>query len=80
MKESEHHIIFKSDVKYGDAPRDFPVNAEFNKVRLPNDVHRELHELVERTPAFKWNINSRVWLANIAYNGELDLLLRNKPL
>ena len=69
-----HHICFKKDVRYGDAPRDFPINARFNLIPLPIDVHNELHDLVERTPAFRWNTDSRIWLANYAYNGELDLL------
>ena len=73
-KYNIHHIIFKSDVKYGDAPRDFPVNARFNLIPLPISVHNELHDLVERTPAFKWNTDSRIWLANLAFNNDLDLL------
>lgn len=69
-----HHIIFKSDVHHGDVDRHFPLNARSNLVVLPIPVHKELHDLVERTPAFKWNTDSRIWLANYAYNGELDLL------
>lgn len=69
-----HHIIFKKDIKYGDAPRDFPINTRCNLIPLPIDVHNELHDIVERTPAFKWNIDSRIWIANYAFNGELDLL------
>jgi hypothetical protein len=69
-----HHIIFKKDVKHGDAPRDFLVNARFNLIVLPIPVHKELHDLVERTPAYRNCIESRIWLANYAYNGELDLL------
>lgn len=73
-RHSIHHIFFQNDVKHGDADRHFPLNARFNLIPLPIEVHKELHDLVERTPAFKWNLDSRIWLANYAYNGELDLL------
>lgn len=69
-----HHCIFKSDVKRGLVPRHFPVNAKENLIPLPIIVHNELHELVERTPAYRNNIECRIWIANYAYNGELDLL------
>lgn len=69
-----HHIIFKSDVNRGLVDRHFPVSARANLIPLPIVVHRELHELVERTPAYRTNIDSRIWLANYAFNGELDLL------
>jgi hypothetical protein len=69
-----HHDIFKSDVKRGLVPRNFPINERRNLTPLPIDVHNDLHELVERTPAFRNNIECRKWLANMAYNGELDLI------
>lgn len=69
-----HHIIFKNDVKRGLVSKKFPISARANLIPLPIAVHNELHELVERTPAFRTNIDSRVWLANYAFNGELDLL------
>ena len=69
-----HHITFKSDIKRGLVPRNFPISARENLIPLPIVIHRELHELVERTPAYRTNIDSRIWLANYAFNGELYLL------
>lgn len=69
-----HHCIFKSDVKRGLVPRHFPVNARENLIPLPIEVHNQLHKLVEETPAYRNNIECRIWLANMAYNGELDLI------
>lgn len=69
-----HHEIFKSDVKRGLVPKNFPLNDRHNLVPLPIEIHNELHELIAREPAFRDNIDCRIWLANYAYNGELDLL------
>lgn len=69
-----HHDIFKSDVKRGLVPRNFPINEKRNLTPLPITVHNDLHKLVEETPAFRNNIECRIWLANMAYNGELDLI------
>lgn len=69
-----HHIIFKCDVHKGLVDKHFPLNNRCNLIVLPIPVHEELHELIERTSAYRNNIESRVWLANYAYNGELDLL------
>lgn len=67
-----HHIIFKSDYKRGLVPRDFCVNSRCNLIPLPVDVHNELHKIVQETPAFRNNIDSRIWLANYAFNGDLS--------
>jgi len=69
-----HHIIFKSDIKRGLVDKHFPICARSNLIPLPIIVHRELHELVENTPAYRNNIECRIWIANYAYNGELDML------
>lgn len=69
-----HHIVQKQDVKRGLVAKHFPVNSRCNLVVLPIPVHAELHDLIESTPAYRTNIDCRVWLANYAYNGELDLL------
>jgi hypothetical protein len=69
-----HHIIQKSDIKRGLVDRHFPVNGRSNLVVLPIAVHNELHRIIEDTPAYRNCIESRIWIANYAYNGELDLL------
>jgi len=69
-----HHIIQKSDIKHGLVDRHFPVNGRSNLVVLPIAVHNELHRIIEDTPAYRNCIESRIWIANYAYNGELDLL------
>ena len=69
-----HHIIQKSDIKRGLVDRHFPVNGRSNLVVLPIAVHNELHRIIEDTPAYRNCIESRIWIANYAYNDELDLL------
>jgi hypothetical protein len=69
-----HHIIFKSDVSRGLVDKHFPLCNRSNLIPLPIETHNALHKLVEETPDFRNNIESRVWLANYAYNSELDLL------
>lgn len=78
-----HHIIFKKDVKHGDAPRDFLVNARFNLIVLPIPVHKELHDLMDNDHRYAGNIHTRVYLANMAFCGDLcdipDRLYRVSP-
>jgi hypothetical protein len=69
-----HHIIQKQDIHNGDAPKHFPLNARSNLIVLPIPVHKDLHDLIESTPAYRHNLDSRKWLANMAYNGDLDLI------
>jgi len=69
-----HYIIQKSDIKRGLVDRHFPVNGRSNLVVLPIAVHNELHRIIEDTPAYRNCIESRIWIANYAYNDELDLL------
>lgn len=67
-----HHIVFRSDYKRGLVDKSYPIKSRCNLVVLPIKVHEELHELIERTPAYRTNIDSRIWLANYAYNGDLS--------
>jgi hypothetical protein len=67
-----HHIFFKADKRNNLLPKSFDVNARSNLIPLPIEVHNALHKLVEETPDFRNNIESRVWLANYAYNGDLS--------
>ena len=69
-----HHIVFSSDIHNGFVDKHFPINGRANLIPLPIATHRQLHELVERTPAFRTCIESRIWLANYAFNMELDLI------
>jgi hypothetical protein len=69
-----HHIVMKDDLHRGLVDKHFPVNDRCNLVVLPIDVHKELHDLITETPAYRNCIESRVWLANYAFNGELDLI------
>jgi hypothetical protein len=69
-----HHIVEKSDVKRGLVDRHFPVNSRCNLVVLPIPVHKELHDIMESEPAYRNCIECRVWLANMAFNGDLDLI------
>lgn len=69
-----HHIIFKSDVSRGLVDKHFPLCNRSNLIPLPIEVHKQLHEIVEQTPAYRNCIDSRIWLANYAFNGDLDLL------
>jgi hypothetical protein len=69
-----HHIYFKDDLHCGRIDKHFPINDRSNLIPLPIDVHAELHELIAREPAYRNNMDARVWLANYAFNGELDLI------
>lgn len=72
-----HHIVFKNDKKTGLVPSSFSLNFESNKVKLPIGVHNELHAIVDSNPIFKKDVSTRVYLANMAYNGELDMIPEN---
>lgn len=69
-----HHIIERNDKKRKLVPNDFPLNNRSNLIPLPITVHDDLHKLMDNDPYFKRNINTRVYLANMAFNGELDLV------
>ena len=70
--ENRHHIQFKRDKQQ--LPRRFDLNDPSNIVKLPVDTHNELHYIVDSTPCFRNNLNTRVYLANMAFCGELDLV------
>lgn len=69
-----HHIIEKQDVHRGLVDKHFPLNNRCNLIVLPIPVHSQLHEIMDNEPAYRTNIDSRIWLANYAYNGDLDML------
>lgn len=69
-----HHIIFKSDLKKGLVDKHFPICDRSNLIPLDKETHATLHQIVETTPAYKDCIECRVWLANLAYNEDLDLI------
>ena len=75
MKENDHHVFFRRDKKR--LPRDFDLNDKRNKVKLPVDTHNELHYIIDTTPCFENNLSLRVYLANMAYNNELDRIPEN---
>lgn len=69
-----HHIIERFDKKRKLVPSDFPLNNRSNLIPLPIEVHDQLHEIMDNDTYFKRNIHTRVYLANMAFNGELDLV------
>ena len=71
-KHSCHHIQLRRD--HSRLPREFNLNDKRNLVPLPIDTHTELHKLIDETPCFMDNLNTRVYLANMAFIGELDLV------
>ena len=72
--ENKHHIFFKKDrVRL---PRNFDLEDPSNKVKLPVSTHIELHTIVDRNPYLRNNLETRVYMANMAYNEELDLVPR----
>lgn len=66
-----HHIIEKSDIKRKLVPKDFPINSRENLIPLPKDVHEELHDLMDNDHRYAGNIHTRVYLANMAFCGDL---------
>lgn len=68
-----HHIFFRNDEKKHRLPPNFPINARQNLIPLPVPVHEELHQIIDSEPQFK-DINLRVYMANMAFIGELDLI------
>jgi len=69
-----HHIVEKSDIKRRLVPKSFPINERENLIPLPIIVHNELHDLMDNDHRFAGNIHTRVYLANMAFNAELDLV------
>ena len=73
-----HHIIFRSDVKKGLVPKDYPINAVENLMPLPIGRHDALHKYIE-TNGLQNDISSRVNLAHLAEVGELDFYADIQP-
>ena len=71
---SVHHIIEKRYYKEGKIPITFPINARSNLIPLPREIHRQLHIKIDGDIRFKNDINTHTYMANMAFNGELDLI------
>ncbi len=67
-----HHIIERRDKKEGRVPDDFPINNRQNITPLFIQSHEQLHFLDDNY--FHNDITTRVYLANMAFNEELDLV------
>lgn len=78
-----HHIIQKRDVRDRLVPKNFPVNDRCNLIVLPIITHNQLHKIIDSNPEYANDISLRVYLANMAYNGDIqdipDMLYRVKP-
>ena len=69
-----HHAVQKRDVRDGLVPKGFPINNRENLTVLPIPVHNELHKIIDNNPQYRNDIGLRVYFANMAWNGELDLI------
>ena len=69
-----HHVVEKSDIKRKLVPKSFPINERENLIPLPKDIHEELHDLMDNDHRYAGNIHTRVYLANMAFISELDLV------
>lgn len=67
-----HHIFNRSDKERHKLPNDFQINDRSNLIPLPIHTHEELHYLDDHY--FHKDISTRVYLANMAFNSELDLV------
>jgi len=66
-----HHIVERFDKKRKLVPDNFPINDRRNLIPLKITVHDKLHEIIEQEPYFRNNMSTRVYLANMAYCGDL---------
>lgn len=66
-----HHIFFRCDLDRHLIPADFPIDDERNLVPLPVQTHATLHKIVDTTPKFKKDVSTRVYLANMAFCGDI---------
>lgn len=64
-----HHIIHRSDYENNLVSKDFPLNEEGNIIPLNIRVHERLHWIDDHY--FHHDITTRVYLANMAFNGDL---------
>lgn len=67
-----HHIINRSDYKKHRVPKNFPLNEESNIIPLKIRTHELLHFIDDNY--FHRDISTRVYLANMAFCEELDLV------
>ena len=73
-RENCHHIVEKNDKKRKLIRSDFQLNNRSNLVPLPIEVHEQLHILMDNDKRYKRDVSVRVYFANMALNGELDLV------
>jgi hypothetical protein len=67
-----HHIFNRSDKERHKLPKDFQINNRSNLIPLPIHTHEELHWIDDHY--FHNDITTRVYLANMAFNQELDIV------
>lgn len=67
-----HHIINRSDYEKHRVPKNFPLNEESNIIPLKIRTHELLHFIDDNY--FHRDISTRVYLANMAFCEELDLV------
>lgn len=69
-----HHVIQRVDRKKGLVPRNFPIDNKSNLCPLLIEEHEKLNEIINTNKFFRRNMSTRVYLANMALNRELDLV------
>lgn len=68
-----HHVVFRNDVEKHRVPQNFPINSRHNLIPLPVPIHEDLHWIADNFPQYR-DVTTRVYLANMAFNGELDCI------
>lgn len=64
-----HHVFNRSDKNRHKLPNDFQINDRSNLIPLPIPIHEQLHWIDDKY--FHNDISTRVYLANMAFNGDL---------
>ena len=72
-----HHDYFRYDLKKHLIPRDFPINDRSNLTPLLKDIHEEMHWIIDNDVQYR-DIRLRKYMANMAFNEELDLIPSRK--
>jgi len=67
-----HHVFNRSDKDRHKLPDDFQINDRSNLIPLPIPTHEQLHWIDDHY--FHRDISTRVYLANMAFCEELDLV------
>ena len=67
-----HHTFERRDKKENRLPEGFSINTRFNITPLFIGEHEHLHFLDDKY--FHGRVDTRVYLANMAFNEELDLV------